>query len=428
MRILMLSNLYPPYAVGGAEILASEVAAGLERLGHEVLVLTSSHGLEKPERDGRVWRILRDFPVAHFHSSQTVAQQFRQVRNYYRRYHCPANGRDLRRIVSDVRPDVLYIWEITGIGVTSLLKSLAKLNIPTVFHLGSYWLLYAGSPETEQSRLRLRKLKQWLIGRFPALPSASFIAVSATVKGRYVEAGFDAERIEVIYNGIDPLFFDMPRIERSDGKKEHYNLLFTGRLRLEKGVLIILKALDLLRYQMGGTFPLHLDILGSGDKIYIDELQTFLHERNLAEAVSFRGWIPQRELLTYYDTSDIMLVPSLWQEPFGLVVAEAMARGLPVIASDVGGPAEIITRDADGILVPPGEEQALAAAIKQLLEHPEKREQLSRAAQVSAKERFTIGENVRLVERHLRRTVQGTTGGRGPASSLPSEFPTQVNG
>ncbi|MFL5660139.1 MAG: hypothetical protein ACJ8BW_02175, partial [Ktedonobacteraceae bacterium] len=66
MRILLLSNLYPPYTEGGAEILASDVAAGLERLGHEVLVLTSSHGITEARQDEHIWRILQEFPVAHF--------------------------------------------------------------------------------------------------------------------------------------------------------------------------------------------------------------------------------------------------------------------------------------------------------------------------------------------------------------------------
>lgn len=414
MRILLLSNLYPPYTEGGAEILASDVAAGLERLGHEVQVLTSSHGLTEARQDGHIWRILQEFPVAHFDQRRLVVRQFNHIYNYYRRYRCPANARELRRIVSATSPDLLYIWEVTGIGVTSLLKALADLNVPTVFHLGSYWLLYAGSPETEQSRLRLRKLKQKLIGTFPLPKAASFIAVSATVKQRYIEAGIDPESIEVIYNGIDPHFFDLPltRREASSATEGCCRLLFIGRLRMEKGVFVILKALDLLMNERGrrgkGVPPIHLDIFGSGDKMYIDELLAFIHERHLTEVVILHGWVPQEELISYYDRSDIMLVPSLWQEPFGLVIAEAMARGLPVIASKLGGPAEILTHNLDGLLVPAGDEHALASAIEQLLENPDKRKQLSQAARTTARERFTIEENARLVEQHLWRVFDRT--------------------
>jgi glycosyltransferase involved in cell wall biosynthesis len=96
----------------------------------------------------------------------------------------------------------------------------------------------------------------------------------------------------------------------------------------------------------------------------------------------------------------MLLVPSLWQEPFGLVIAEAMARGLPVIASDVGGPAEIITHEVDGLLVTPGDEQALVSAITSLLEDGDSGRRLSEAAQATVRQRFTVDGNVKRVEQH----------------------------
>ncbi len=410
MRILLLNNLYPPYVDGGGtEILAGDVAGGLERLGHEVLVLTSSFGLAQAESTGRTWRTLYLAPPAHFDRQRPVWRQLDQPYNYYRRYHCPTNADELRRIVAATKPDVLYIWEIAGLGVNSLLKVLPDLKVPIVFHLGSYLLLYARSPETEQSHLHTRWLKRWLIGNLPAPTWTSLIAVSATVKQEYVRAGFDPERIEVIYNGIDPRFLTLPPGEKS-ADKDCIQLLFVGRLRDEKGILIILKALDLLlnepNHQDSIESRLHLNIFGTGDKTYINELQTFLQEKHLTKAVTFHGKVPQDELIRHYDNSDIMLVPSLWQEPFGLVIAEAMARGLPVIASNVGGPAEILTHEVNGLLIEPGDERALATAITQLIEQPEKRARLAQAACITVQERFTIEQNAKRVEQHLLRTIQ----------------------
>ena len=411
MRILLLSNLYPPHVQGGAEILAGDVAAGLEKLGHEILVLTSSEGLLKAQQDGSIWRTLSSAPPAHFDRRRPLWQQFNLPLNYYRRYHCPANAEELRRVIAVTQPDVLYIWEITGIGVISLLKALPDLKLPIVFHLGSYWLLYAQSPETEQSRLHFHKLKQWLIGSLPPLHWTSFIAVSATVKQQYVQGGFDAERIEVIYNGIDSRFLTLPPIDDSrDNTRGPTQLIFVGRLRVEKGVLVILKALEQLVHESGladkATPSLHLNIFGTGDQVYVNELERFVYEKKLTHLVTFHGRISQDELIGYYDRSHIMLVPSLWREPFGLVIAEAMARGLPVIASHVGGPAEILTHEVDGMLVEPGDERALAIAIRQLLENPEKRKHLGQAAQITVQERFTIEQNAKGVELHLLRAIQ----------------------
>ncbi len=419
MRILLLNNLYPPYVEGGAEILAGDIATGLERLGHEVLVLTSSFGLAKAEQNGHIWRTLHLAPPAHFDRQRPLWRQLDQPYNYYRRYHYPANADELCRVVATTKPDILYLWEIAGLGVNSMLKALPALKIPIVFHLGSYVLLYANSPETEQSHLHNRWLKQRLIGTLPALTFTSLIAVSAAVKQQYVQAGFDAEKIEVIYNGIEPRFLSLPQSEAmvnenysKNGAKECFQLLFVGRLRDEKGILIILKALDLLldeqsRQKDNAEHPfLHLHIFGTGDKTYVRELETFLHEKHLTQVVTFHGKVSQDELIRFYDCSDIMLVPSLWQEPFGLVVAEAMARGLPVIASNIGGPAEILTHDVNGLLIEPGDEQALASAITQLLENSQQRAQLASAARTTVQERFTIEENARHVEQHLLRAIQ----------------------
>ena len=438
MRILLLSNLYPPFVEGGAEILAGDIAAGLERLGHEVIVLTSSYGLSKPQHDGKIWRSLQPAPPVYFDRQRSFWSQLNQPFNYYRRYHNAANARTLRQVVAATTPDMLYIWEITGIGVNSLLKVLPDLNIPIVFHLGSYWLLYARSPETEQSRLRLRWLKQRLIGTVPELTWTSLIAVSATVKQEYVRSGFDPKRIEVIYNGIDPRFLTLPR--SASNEEEAFQLLFVGRIRVEKGILVILKALDLLMHEMNsaamlsakqsdghnaGTSSmhemhdsvmlseakhldspsLHLHIFGDGDETYISELKTFLHENGLTEIVTFHGKVPQDELIQHYDRCDLMLVPSLWQEPFGLVVAEAMARGLPVIASNVGGPAEILTHEINGLLVEAGNERALASAINQLIKDPEKRKRFGQTARSTVQQRFVIEENASRVEQHLQRAL-----------------------
>ncbi len=438
MRILLLSNLYPPFVEGGAEILAGDIAAGLERLGHDVRVLTSSYGLSKPEHDGKIWRSLQPAPPVYFDRQRSFWSQLNLPFNYYRRYHNAANARTLRQVVAATTPDILYIWEITGIGVNSLLKVLPDLNIPIVFHLGSYWLLYARSPQTEQSRLRLRWLKQRLIGTVPELTWTSLIAVSATVKQEYVRSGFDPKRIEVIYNGIDPRFLTLPRSTRNQEKT--FQLLFVGRIRVEKGILVLLKALDLLMHEMNGAAmlsakqsdghnagtssmlemkgsvmlsaakyldspPLHLHIFGDGDETYISELKTFLHEKGLTEIVTFHGKVPQDELIHHYDRCDLMLVPSLWQEPFGLVVAEAMSRGLPVIASNVGGPAEILTHEINGLLVEAGNEQVLALAISQLIKDPEKRKRFGQTARATVQQRFVIEENASRVEQHLQRAI-----------------------
>jgi glycosyltransferase involved in cell wall biosynthesis len=405
MRILLLSNLYPPHVLGGAEILAGNVAAELERLGHEVLVLTSWYGLPGAQHDQQVWRTLSSVSSAHFDQRGSVLGQLHKLQQYYQDYHAPTNAKELRRIVEQTKPDVLYIWELNGIGISSLLSLLPDLALPTVFHLNSYWWQYTHSPETEHSHLRLRWLKRALIGNVPPLTYTSLIAISETVKQKYVAVGCDATRIEVIYNGIDARFLTRPIARKDEEASLKTRLLFVGRLREEKGILVILKALALLIHQQRRN-ELRLDIFGEGDQVYIQTLQAFIQDKHLSSVVTFHGKVTQDKLIGYYDTSDIMLVPSLWQEPFGLVVAEAMARGLPVIASNVGGPSEIITHEVNGLLVAPEDEEAMAQAIIRLLDNIELRQRLTKTARVTVEERFTIRGNAQQVEQHLLRAIR----------------------
>ena len=412
MRILLLSNLYPPHILGGAEILARDYAANLEALGHEVIVLTSAYGLTKAQQEGQIWRTLQYAQAPHFDRSRAPWQQLHLLKDYYQSFHSPANVKELQRVISETQPDLLYIWEITGIGLNSMLKTLHELRIPIVFHLGNYWLHYAISPETKQTRLHTRWLKKALIGSVPSLKYTSLIAVSQVVKDEYIKAGCDAERIEVIYNGIDQRFLNTPssgeRNSSTVSPPKELQLIYVGRLCVEKGVLVLLQALDTLINEQHKQHC-HLNIFGDGDEAYIKELQSFLNEKDLTKYVTFHGKVPQDELIKHYDRSDVMLIPSIWKEPFGLVVAEAMARGLPVIASNIGGPVEIITHNVDGLLVEPGDVQELAAAITRLFEDPATRQRLGQVAHRTVQERFRIEVNAQRVAQHLLRTIRPDT-------------------
>lgn len=104
--------------------------------------------------------------------------------------------------------------------------------------------------------------------------------------------------------------------------------------------------------------------------------------------VKSTGWLSQKELAELYKTAYICVVPSAWHEPFGLVALEAMASGVPVIASDVGGLRDIVRDNVTGYLVPINDSEALAQKIEYLLDHPEVREKMGKLAREVATEEF----------------------------------------
>jgi glycosyltransferase involved in cell wall biosynthesis len=191
-------------------------------------------------------------------------------------------------------------------------------------------------------------------------------------------------------------------------------LLYVGRLCAEKGVMTLLQTLVLLAEEMPGMsvsgysgHHLHLTIVGTGERDYHQHIQRYIHRHHLADHVTLHGQVAQCDLIGIYDRADILIVPSRWNEPFGLVAVEAMARQLPVVASAVGGLTEILTDGVDGMLVPPGDEHALASALRQLIARPDLRERLGRAARMTVTSRFSLGEQVANVADHLQRSIRG---------------------
>jgi len=207
-----------------------------------------------------------------------------------------------------------------------------------------------------------------------------------------------ASRLRVLYNGVDPdLFRKDPESEsRCRALREKHGfgkspvILFVGRLVEEKGIHVLLEVFgNLLK-----RFP-DLKLVLAGSKTfsdvstspYIDRLRGLA--RPLGDAVVFTGHISHQEVSAYYQMADVLAFPSLWKEPFGMVVAEAMACELPVVAFDHGGPSEIITHGVNGILVPPEEgEHGLEEALAGLLQNPKRRE-MGEAARYRAAERFS---------------------------------------
>lgn len=388
MRILLVSNLYAPHVIGGAEIAARNYAIQLEKLGHDLFVLTSSYGLDKPVQEGHIWRTLRYIP------------------GHYRTFHYSPNARALQRAITELRPDLLYVFEIGGLGVIPMLEVLNAASIPVVYQQQSYWLQYALLLQTGYKRVRYRWLKKLLAGSVPFPRYTSMIAVSNAVKEEYVKLGCDAERIEVIYHGIEGCFFTTPLNKENQRQPDRIRLAYVGRLYSAKGVLVLLKALDILiNEQKHAQFS--LDIFGAGDEEYTKKLYSFVQAKRLRKAVTFHDKVSQAELIQQYDRADIAIVPSIWKEPCCAVIVEAMARDLPLIATNIGGTSEIVTHGIDGLLVEPGDEYALAAAIFQLASDASLRAKLVAASRVTARERFTVEETARRIERHLQRAING---------------------
>ena len=117
------------------------------------------------------------------------------------------------------------------------------------------------------------------------------------------------------------------------------------------------------------------------------------------DRVHFTGWLSAEELADWYRRADILAVPS-WYEPFGMVVLEGMLYGLPILASNIGGPAEILEQERTALLVPPRNPAALAHGLLRLIDDPQLRRQLGLAAARAVREQWSYARAV-----HKMKTV-----------------------
>jgi glycosyltransferase involved in cell wall biosynthesis len=182
-------------------------------------------------------------------------------------------------------------------------------------------------------------------------------AISAYV-AREVAATVPGGRVEVLGGAVDDELFYLP--ERLPDATRR--IAYVGRLVTEKGIGTLLAAFE------KQTAATALTLMGEGP--LLGPLETWLRDSPLRDRVTLMGYVPPNRLRDLLLGAALLIVPSTWQEPLGLVVLEAMACGVPVVASAVGGIPEMIQHGVTGSLVPPGDPDALAAAIDRLLGDP----------------------------------------------------------
>ncbi|HID32584.1 MAG TPA: glycosyltransferase family 1 protein, partial [bacterium (Candidatus Stahlbacteria)] len=177
------------------------------------------------------------------------------------------------------------------------------------------------------------------------------------------------DRYRIIGNGIDTTRFSPDSRPDPEIMRFENRILFVGRLDPRKGVEYAIRALPSVIEAIG---PVHLFIVGEGNiKTYIRMVDSTYHQY-----IHYLGYVPVETLPRVYASADVCLFPSVGGESFGIVLLEAMASGVPVVASDISGYNEVITHQRDGYLVPPRDPEAIGKAVVEIFKRPGLRENL----------------------------------------------------
>lgn len=346
VRVLMLSSNWPPAAGGGAEAYAVRLTDELRRRDHDVGVVTL--GVEGTDVVGTVSP--RPHRLAQHRSTTRVARARFHLADLTRRDVDEA----IRAAIEDFRPDVVHSHVVAGMSLRALTCA-GRVGVPQIHTLHDHWLRCWRSTGTSRTmgpcgpgcaalaQARGRALRE-------AGP-AVFVAISQAIADAHTH--LPAERIEVVLHpsDVDP----RPRDPRPTGP---VTFGFLGVLGPNKGVRTLLAAAGQLapgtRVVFGGTGPLIHEVTHSG-----------------IEGVEAWGWVGGERREEFFSAIDCLVVPSVWPEPAGLVVREAAARGIPIIASCAGGLPEYVPTSCSPLLHPPGDATALTERMRRFADEPE---------------------------------------------------------
>jgi len=351
MKILMLNYEFPPLG-GGAGNATDNISRELVKKRHDVTVLTSRYG-EQPKfeiKNGvKIYRVpswrksIHDcgFSGAYTYVLFAALKLFKLKKNNY---------------------DVLHYFFSLPTGLLSLLPYAFRKTPYIVSLRGSdvpYYDIY--NKNVHLFNLILKPVNRYIWGK-----AKKVVALSNSLKLTALRTAPE-QVFEVIPNGVEmDLFKPKSKASRSNKKLK---LITVSRLINRKGIDHIIKALAETRDK-----DIKLIIIGTGN--YESFLKKLCEKLKLNDVVHFRGYYPREKLPELYNDADVFILPSL-AESFGLVFAEAMACGLPIIGAKTGGIVDLVKKE-NGILVEPGNIQEIKEAIKQMKFSSEMRNGMSK--------------------------------------------------
>lgn len=382
MRILVISNLYPPVAVGGYEVRCAHTVEWLARQ-HEVLVLTSSLRRRALEADPRV---LRELPFLAEGPAGTLWAPFAARRAV----------RVTRRVLRDYRPDLVFVWNASHIPRAAVLAAQAWGG-PVAFSIADPWpatfveedqflrYLVPGGHDRglRGAWARVARLLNRLPGsrleldvRMPASivwnsealrRMTSLPPCTSPVLERVIHP---ATRHEALFSGVQRAPASTPTVA------------FVGRLEPQKAPDVACRAIALLRDRH--SLDCRLVVVGEGDAASRRQLDELVEELVIADRVEFRGSLSPEGVADVLASAHALVVPSRWQEPFGLVCLEAALAGVPIVASMSGGMPEMFAAEEEALFFSIDDDAACADAIARTLTDRAATDARVRAARVRA--------------------------------------------
>ncbi len=373
--ILVCSLHYPPDVVGGAELVAHEQAKALKRRGYRAIVFsgeTNSNGDGRYSMREDSWE---GVPVFR------VKLRRKDIHSGYVNFFHPEVDAHFEELLARYRPSVVHTHNIGGL--SARIPHLAKrAGARTVATLHDYWGFCFKNTRLKQpeeicrDHRRCSECMPYIHdGAERGIPIAlrndflarqfddvdAFISPSFHVGAAYARAGLPVGKLVVVPNGIDVDRFS--RVRKRPGDRIRFS--FVGYLGHHKGVAHLIQALPLL----GDASRFRVNVVGDGE--LGGTLRKLAGELGMEENARFWGRVDNRVVDEVLAETDVLVLPSIWEENQPVSVSEALASRTPVIASRVGGIPEQVRDGVDGLLYDAESVEALAGRMREFIEHPE---------------------------------------------------------
>jgi glycogen synthase len=317
----------------------------------------------------------------------------------------------LEQTVKDFAPDLIFVWGMWAL--SKALPAMAEQLMPgrVVYYLSDYWpsaldmhTTYWQSstrrgpmliPKRALSRIAMSMLAKE--GQ-PELKLEHVICVSARVRELLIEAGLPIQHARVIHGGTDVERF--LEVRKRDDRSGRLKLLYTGQLANHKGVHTAIEAMANLVHKRGVN-EISLTLVGSGHPDYEAYLRDLVESEQLSEFVTFHKAVSKDEMPDILQQFDVLIFPSIYEEPLARVTQEAMASGLVVVGTTTGGTEEILKDGETGLTFAPKDADGLAEQVNRLIIDSDLRCRLAQAGRQIVLENFTLDKMVEEIEDYL---------------------------
>lgn len=399
LNILLVTHGLPPESVGGVEQHVDGLTHQLVTLGHRVEIYTRTGA------EGSEGSLVHDDRAAA--PVTRVVYRYEDLDSLASLYHAPVLDRAFEEFLDGRSFDVAHVHHLTGLS-TDIVSALERRNIPVVVTLHDYWLMcprgqmwhHRGEacerveparcadclaptfgdwlPEDRREDLvaTVHEDARRLLAR-----AAALVIPSARAIPPYAELGIDPARFHVVENGVDTEGLrQLPPPARAAGSPLRIGYL--GTLIPSKGLDVLVDAFLLL--DPGSA---RLDIWGNAVPYHGDDgfLTRVFARLQPDDPVIHHGPYQTQDLAEILAQVDVVVAPALWQEAFGLTVREGLAAGRPVVVSRIGGLQDAVTDGREGFVVSPGDPEALAAALRRLVDDPALLDRMAAAARGRAR-------------------------------------------